>query len=640
MSTAFNQENSVMHPHGAIRAASASIVVPGEHATIQSAQHRMMVRSKLNVRRKSSSIGELAALIRSQGLLQNLVGFDQSAGGAATGMVEIVAGGRRLEAVGLLIAQGDLPADYRIPYLRVTEEEAVDISLAENLGRADMHPADVFAAMLVLSERGRSIDDIALNFHVDALTVRRRLKLANVSPRLLAMYRDDEANFEQMMALAITDDHAAQEKAWDSLGKHQRYPHELRRLLTAQQLNVETDRVIRFVGVATFEKAGGIVTRDLFSNSGGGYISDAPLLEQLAMEKLEKERRKLAKEGSAWIDILPRADYATISSYERVRTTKSTPDEQQLAELAALRSQVEELGSKRALLDDEDDQASVLDDQLGQLEDRCDAIQRLQTTVPIPEDKSLAGAVISLDDSGNVVVRRDLIRPADKGRMVKLGGADGESGVRHKGTHSDRLTRVLTSHRTAALQAETMDRPDVALAVLTHVLLIGVFAPSTSASLCARVTLTSPVLADEARQGAAAVAFEARRQALRDRLPADQAGASSLTWLLGQPQATVMEFLAFCVANSLDTVQEREGACPGYVELGRALGLDMSKWWQPTAANYFHHVSKERTAAVLTEAVSREAAVPLEKMKKGAAAEAAERALANITWLPEPLRTK
>ena len=44
--------------------------------------------------------------------------------------------------------------------------------------------------------------------------MQRRLKLANVSPRLMADYRADEVNLDQLMALAITDDHAAQEAAF------------------------------------------------------------------------------------------------------------------------------------------------------------------------------------------------------------------------------------------------------------------------------------------------------------------------------------------------------------------------------------------------------------------------------------------
>ena len=63
-------------------------------------------------------------------------------------------------------------------------------------------------------------------------------------------------------------------------------------------------------------------------------------------------------------------------------------------------------------------------------------------------------------------------------------------------------------------------------------------------------------------------------------------------------------------------------------------------WWKATASDYFGHVSKERMVAVVTQAVSPEAAVPLDKMKKAAAAEAAERALANVAWLPEAMRAE
>jgi ParB family chromosome partitioning protein len=627
--------------------ASAAVAVEGPfapvvsgHATIHAAPHHQMVRSKLNVRRKVTDVTELAALIRSQGLLQNLVGFFQVVEGTATGVVEVVAGGRRLEAIGVLIEQGDLPADFQVPYLCVTEDEAVAISLAENLGRENMHPADVFEAMLALSARGRSIEDIALGFNVDILTVRRRLKLANVSPRLLTLYRNDEASFEQMMALAITDDHSAQEQAWDGGGKHGRSAHELRRLLTAQQINVQTDRVARFVGVGAFEKAGGVITCDLFSNSGTGYIADAGLLERLAMERLEKQGRKLSKEGNAWVDILPRADHAALSEYARVRTipVALTPD--QVAQLdtldvqiSALESQIEARGNEGG------DQVGALETQLRQCESQRRTLAKSPSSMPHPDDKLLAGAVVTLDEGGNVVVKRDLIRPADKTKIVKLiaaaGGAD--AGTRSRTVHSDRLTRILTSHRTIALQAQMMDRPDVALVVLTHTLLLQLLRrPGMHGS--ARVTLSEPSLADEVQQCAATLAVAARREQIISRIPDGVKGDALLEWLHEQPQSFVQEVLAFCVARSIDTVQLREGPSSEFSPLAKALKLDMSAWWAPTAASYFDHVSKERTLAVVTHAVSAQAAVPLENMKKGVAAAAAERALAGGAWLPEPLR--
>jgi ParB family chromosome partitioning protein len=64
----------------------------------------------------------------------------------------------------------------------------------------------------------------------------------------------------------------------------------------------------------------------------------------------------------------------------------------------------------------------------------------------------------------------------------------------------------------------------------------------------------------------------------------------------------------------------------------------MAKWWKPTAANYLHHLAKERTLSVLAETISKQAAAPLEKIKNEASAEAAKRALADVAWLPEPLR--
>lgn len=635
-----NHDSVRAEGRAAITATSPADPLPA-HATIRTAIHANMIRSRMNVRKKATDVAELAALIRSQGLLQNLVGYMQTIGGVETGIVEIVAGGRRLQAIGMLIADGILPVDYRIPYLLVTEDEAIEISMAENRGRENMHPADVYEAMLELTDRGRSIDDIAISFNLDTLTVKRCLKLANISPRLLELYRNDEANFEHMMALAISDSHAAQEHAWDSLGKHSRYPNELRRLLTAQQVNVQSDRLARYVGIDAFEKAGGVVVRDLFSDSGAGYTSDVPLLERMAMEKLEKQRSKLAKEGFAWVDLMPRADYATLAEFGRVRTGLSALTDEQQSQLDTLNEQLEKLHEQiNAAGEEGGDECEVFHAQVDELEAVRRKIRDSRVNIVNPDDKALAGAVITLDEGGNVIVKRDLIRPADKAKMTKQGSGDDQGGTvkRPKSVHSDRLTHILTSHRTVALQAELMDRPDVALIVLTHTLLSKVLKPYGNGGLIAKLTIAQPSLADETRETPAEVAFAARRQKIIDQLPGSKDGDDWLAWLYQQPQSVVLELMAFCVASSLDATQTREGASPGYTELARPLNMDMGKWWKATAVNYFNHVSRDRTLTVVTQAVSAEAAVPLEKMKKAAAADAAERALSAIPWLPEALR--
>ena len=166
--------------------------------------------SMRNVRKsRRASIPELAASILRVGLLQNLTVVVSVDGQH----YEVVAGGRRLAALKLLAKRRRIAKDYQVPCLLVADASARTASLTENVQREAMHPADQFEAFASLVAEGRPVEDIAADFGVTPLVVQRRLKLANVSPRLLEDYRSDAVTLDQLMALAITDDHAAQEAA-------------------------------------------------------------------------------------------------------------------------------------------------------------------------------------------------------------------------------------------------------------------------------------------------------------------------------------------------------------------------------------------------------------------------------------------
>lgn len=66
----------------------------------------------------------------------------------------------------------------------------------------------------------------------------------------------------------------------------------------------------------------------------------------------------------------------------------------------------------------------------------------------------------------------------------------------------------------------------------------------------------------------------------------------------------------------------------------------MTRYWTPTRASYFDHVSKARIIDVVASAISPKAAADLEKMKKGDAAAAAELRLAKVKWVPEILTSQ
>ena len=92
---------------------------------------------------------ELKASLLAHGLMQNLVVTD-----AGDGVFHVIAGGRRLEAIRSLQAEGKLPQDFAVPCQIVSDEHALEMSLAENTVRLAMHPADQFEAFAALIDQG------------------------------------------------------------------------------------------------------------------------------------------------------------------------------------------------------------------------------------------------------------------------------------------------------------------------------------------------------------------------------------------------------------------------------------------------------------------------------------------------------
>jgi ParB family chromosome partitioning protein len=260
-----------------------------------------LVRSHHNVRKTGGeSIEDLAASILAHGLLHNLTVVEQrNQKGASSGKYEVVAGGRRYAALQRLAKEKKLPKSFGVPCKVVEASGAVKASLAESTIRVAMHPADQFIAFRDIVEAELGIEEVAARFGVSPLFVRQRLKLANVSPRFIEAYRVGEMQLEQLEALAIADDHDAQECAWDS-AQHEweRSAHNLRRLLTKKQVSA-SDRRARFMGVEAYVAAGGTFERDLFDAKHEGYLSDPALLDRLVAERCETLVADLRAQGWA-----------------------------------------------------------------------------------------------------------------------------------------------------------------------------------------------------------------------------------------------------------------------------------------------------------------------------------------------------
>ncbi|MGF6095698.1 ParB/RepB/Spo0J family partition protein [Pseudomonas sp. 18175] len=600
-------------------------------------------------------LDELAASIKALGLLENLIVVER-----ARGRFAVCGGGRRWRAMGQLVSAGDWPENHPVPVLLVSAEQALLISLAENHHHVPMHPAEEFDAFAKLIEEGRSVEDVAACFGVTPLVVKRRMKLARVAPKLMALYREGEIELEYLMVLASVDDHARQEQAWDALPIWNRQVSQLRALLTQDELP-STDRLVRWVTLEAYEQAGGKVRPDLFSDAGTAYLSDRPLLEQLALQRLAHTATQLQAEGWRWVDTQLRYDYGTYGGFVRLHAQERepTPDEAQRreeceAQIAALAEQLENMD------EDEDEEAcQSLRDSLDALESEQEAagLARLHWPEAV---KAQAGCVVFVDQDGTPAVKYGLVRPGARAAPTSAqSGGPVEDGEDQEGSaeaiveapsravHSKDLMRCLTAHRVTALQAELIQRPEVALAVLTAQLVQQVFAchdyrfSLSSQPLAIQLTDSQPELLKtlEGQEHCPALAaVDAASTRWQDGLPNDLTLSNLVPWLLGQPQAQVLQLLALLVARALTGIYSVESDHYCTDAVADAVALDMTQWWQPTAAGYFKHVAKQRIVAVVSEAVDTRAACPLEGLKKELCALQAEQLVAGLGWLPACLR--
>jgi ParB family chromosome partitioning protein len=156
-----------------------------------------LTESPLNPRRTfdDAALQELAESIRTQGVLSPLLVRPK---GPQT--YEIVAGARRYRAA-QLAAIGYVPV--RIADL--SDAQALEMSIVENLQRRDVHPleeAQGFAALLRLEEPAYSIEQIAAKCGKQPGYVASRIRLTELAPAVVEAFAKDEIGVGHALLLA------------------------------------------------------------------------------------------------------------------------------------------------------------------------------------------------------------------------------------------------------------------------------------------------------------------------------------------------------------------------------------------------------------------------------------------------------
>jgi ParB family chromosome partitioning protein len=589
-----------------------------------------------NVRKTGveSGLDELAASIAAHGLLNPLLVRK-----AAKGRFAVIAGQRRFLALRQLAEAGNLGKTAPVScHLREDGQDDSELSLAENLVRIAMHPADQFAAWRDLIEKGADIGDIAARFGTPASTVTKRLALARVSPRIFALYREGRLNLEALQAFTITDDHALQERVWDGLAEWQRdNPRSIREALTESDVPSH-DRRVRFVGLEAYEAAGGAVRRDLFESEHGGFVQDIALLEALVRRKLEAIADAVKAEGWKWTEARLSFGWDEQKAFLCGEPVEADLSEDTQAE--ARQSQAEHEALRNADHDDDDGEAEA---RMQAIEERLDEIDAMTRIWP-DELKARAGAVVYLSHQGTPEIERGLIRPEDADAQDSgddLPEAKETDVAPERSAFPASLIEDLTAQKTAALRIETALSPGIALALAVHALAMEVFYGHGDTVLKLRLTQRGlrPAI-KEHESCPALLALEAERERIVAMLPEDEAALWS--WCLNVGQDELLDVLAVAVAFGIDAVERKSDPNRGGKEHGNALAaalnLNMAEWYRPTAAGYFGRIGK---AAIISdlEAMGHAPAAPAWfKMKKTELAALAEREAAQAGWLPAPLQ--
>jgi ParB family transcriptional regulator, chromosome partitioning protein len=558
-------------------------------------------KSPHNARRTTVNVGmeELKASLLAHGLMQNLVVTD-----TGDGTYRVIAGGRRLEAIHSLQAEGKLPDDFAVPCQVVTEEHALEMSLAENTVRLAMHPADQFEAFAALIDQGESAFDVAVRFGVDESLILKRMKLARVAPQLLAEYRSEGMTLECLMAYTVTDDHRRQLKVFKSLAGWQKAdPSAIRAALTEKMVEASS-KLACFVGLDAYTAAGGATRADLFGDEV--YLEKPALLNKLAEEKLDGIRKELEAEGWGWVEINPDRDYDAIHRCSRIQPRLIGAPAELVDRKSNLDSELETI--EQAIEAADDDESDSLLEQQQAIRDQLDEVeQKLAGFVGFDSGhKMLAGCFVSIGEDGTPFLDKGLVKPEHRkilGKLLKTDAVDGDR-VKAKPKHAmpESLRRDLAAERLPIAQVEIARHPAIALDLLVFKVASTLLGESPiKDGPDVEFSQTKP--RREQEPSTATRSLTAIHEALPTNWLKPKSEAAQFEAFRFLPQEAKLELLAYCVAL---TLQPRLGPTDGeeataYDAALALTGASVADYWRPTAENFLKRRTRDQLLAISRE---------------------------------------
>lgn len=262
--------------------------------------------SPLNVRRHSATdeLAELTATIRSLGVIQPLLVRPNCEG------FEVIAG--RLLACQAIAAEGGAVEPLPCAVMEEGDDaQALEASLAENIARLPMDEVDQYEAFAALIAQGRSIEDIAAQFGITEMLVKRRLAIAALIPPILDFYRAGDIDVPTIRHLTLATE--KQQKAWLKLFKKGVAPEGrwLKEWLFGGEIPVSS-------ALFPVEDYKGSIVADLFGEES--YFADAGSFWKLQTKAIIERQAEYLNAG--WSDVVIYDVGKSFQSYDKVKRPK------------------------------------------------------------------------------------------------------------------------------------------------------------------------------------------------------------------------------------------------------------------------------------------------------------------------------
>ena len=582
--------------------------------TLQTVKLSQLRLSPLNVRRvKPKAIDQLAADMLAHGQLQNLVVY------AEGNRFEVAAGGRRYRAFKQLEKAKAIPPSHPVSVDVRDKAEAVELSLAENVAREDMHVADAVIAYGDLRAQGKSPEDIAARFGVALSYVRKVLRLSALHPDALVCLARDQIGMEAAQALTLTDDHDRQHQALKRFGNS---AHQIRRQLTETKIGTAS-ALFLFVGHDAYAAAGGTVTADLFAEGGDGYADDPELVQTLATAKLSEIADGYRADG--WQDV--RASLERPDDYYNLVTVhaegRREPNEAEQAERARIQAAADARAAELGKGNQWGDRVfNGLEREARILENRLCVFTDVQ--------KADSAMLLFVGNGGEVEAK------AIRTKRMARGGSGDTPAI--KPDYSGAMIETLSKIKTLFVQEAVATNPALALDILLDCLVgQGIHRePSYYSPLSLRLepfnagvpddmmTMAEIASVDAIGGSDFAAIPEVNRFAAIQAMDADAKG----------------RLLALLVARQINggeaSGSRRDRRHQRFDQIAFASGVDMVAKWQAPVA-FYDRLKKPVIATIMAEVLGKPAADNCAKMKKGDLAAAAAERMAGRGWLPPAL---